>query len=93
MTAQEIVDKLVQARKELGMSQAEVATQLGITQVQYSKYENCKSDLSLTKFLELLRILQVDIADFSDSKHKTREEISAFITAQEADLQKLKDKL
>ncbi len=93
MTPQEIVDKLVKARKQLGMSQAEVAVQLGITQVQYSKYENCKSDLSLTKFLDLLRILQIDIADFSDSKNKTKEEILAFIAQQEADLKRLKDKL
>lgn len=93
MKSRDIMARLIAARKHLGLSQTEVAVQLNITQVQYSKYESGKSDLSLSKFLELLRILEIDISSFSDEINKSKEELLQFIEKQEADLRALKKKI
>lgn len=93
MKVRDIMGRLIAARKHLGLSQTDVATQLNITQVQYSKYESGKSDLSLTKFLELLRILEIDISSFSDEINKSKEELLQFIEKQEGDLRALKKKI
>jgi transcriptional regulator with XRE-family HTH domain len=93
MTSQEIVTILVTTRKKKGFTQTDMAEKLNITQVQYSNYESGKSDLSLSKFLELLKILDINIADFSDEENKSKEEVLTFIEKQEQILKKLKDKI
>lgn len=93
MNTQDIVKRLVSVRKERGYTQAEMAEKLSITQVQYGRYESGKSDLSLTKFIELLKILDINIADFSDEENKSKEEVLAFIEKQKQNLKKLEDKI
>ncbi len=93
MNTQDIVKRLVSVRKERGYTQAEMAEKLNITQVQYGRYESGKSDLSLTKFIELLKILDINIADFSDEENKSKEEVLAFIEKQKQNLKKLEDKI
>ena len=84
---------VVSVRKERGYTQAEMAEKLNITQVQYGRYESGKSDLSLTKFIELLKILDINIADFSDEENKSKEEVLTFIEKQRQVLKKLEDKI
>jgi transcriptional regulator with XRE-family HTH domain len=93
MTPQEIMQHIVAARKEKGYSQDDIAKKLGISQVQFSKYESGISDIQLSKFLELLKILDLDIADFSDSVNNSKEELLNFIDKQEKSLKQLKGKL
>lgn len=93
MTPQEVIQHLVKAREEKGYSQEDIAKQLGISQVQYSKYERRVSDMALSKFLELLRILEVDISTFSDNVQNSKEEMMNFIEKQERSLKNLKEKL
>ena len=93
MNTKDIVKRLVSVRKEKGYTQAEMAEKLNITQVQYGRYESGKSDLSLTKFIELLRILDINIADFSDEENKSKEEVLTFIEKQRQVLKKLEDKI
>ena len=93
MNTQDIVKRLVSVRKERGYTQTEMAEKLNITQVQYGRYESGKSDLSLTKFIELLKILDINIADFSDEENKSKEEVLAFIEKQKQNLKKLEDKI
>jgi transcriptional regulator with XRE-family HTH domain len=93
MKPQEIMQRIIAAREAKGYSQSDIAKQLNISQVQFSKYERGISDIQLSKFLELLKILELDIADFSDGTNNSKEELSNFIEKQERSLKQLKDKL
>ena len=57
-------DQLVQARKTAGLSQAELAALLSQPQSFISKYETGERRLDLIEFLEIARVLQVDIVAF-----------------------------
>jgi len=50
----EIVDEMVRARKELGLTQAEVSRMAGCTQSNLSQIERCKSRPSLRTVLMVL---------------------------------------
>lgn len=93
MSTEEIMQRLIEARKKKNLTQTDIANELNISQVQYGKYENGVSDLSLSKFLELLKILDVDIADFSDTVNQSKEELLTFIEKQERALKLLKEKI
>ena len=93
MDTQDIIAILVAKRKKQGFTQTDMAEKLNVTQVQYGRYESGKSDLSLTKFIELLKILDINIADFSDEENTSKEEVLTFIEKQKQNLKKLEDKL
>ncbi len=52
----ELIDKLADERKRLGLSQFEVAAELGLTQADISKLEHKERRLDV---LELKRILEI----------------------------------
>jgi transcriptional regulator with XRE-family HTH domain len=93
MTHEEIICRLIAVRKKKGFTQTEMSEKLDISQVQYSNYESGKSDLALKKFLELLKILEIDIADFSDEKNTSKDELLSFIEKQKQVLRNLEDKI
>jgi transcriptional regulator with XRE-family HTH domain len=51
---------LIQARKDAGLTQTEVAALLKRPQSYISKYENGERRLDLIEFLELARVLHLD---------------------------------
>jgi transcriptional regulator with XRE-family HTH domain len=54
---------LIEARKEAGMTQAEVAAKLGHGQAYVSKYERGKKVLGVIEFLEVAKALGLDPAE------------------------------
>lgn len=55
---------LIQARKDAGLTQREVATRLDRPQSYVSKYENGERRLDVVEFLELAAILDIDVVRF-----------------------------
>ena len=53
---------LEEMRKSCGLTQAELAKKLGITQQQYSRYENYKMKIKLDTFLKIVEICNCKIA-------------------------------
>lgn len=51
---------LIQARKEAGLKQSDLAKKLGFRQQDVSKYENCIRRLDIVEFLEVCRILNIE---------------------------------
>jgi transcriptional regulator with XRE-family HTH domain len=93
METKEIIDRIATIRKNKGYTQSEIAEKLHVTQVQYGRYESGKSDLSLTKFVQLIKILEIDLADFSDEKNTSKNELLSFIEKQKQVLRNLEDKI
>lgn len=59
-----ILQVIRERRKELGLSQGDIAQKLGVSQGQYSSYEVGRSEMSLDKFLEINQLLNLRLADF-----------------------------
>ena len=57
---------LLDARKERGLQQVEVAERLGKTQSFVSKYERGERRLDFCEFVEVVEVLEIDPAEFID---------------------------
>jgi transcriptional regulator with XRE-family HTH domain len=55
-----VVERLVEARKKLGLSQAAVAQRLGKPQQYVSRYETGERRLDIFEYLDAARVLSVD---------------------------------
>jgi transcriptional regulator with XRE-family HTH domain len=55
---------LIQARKDAGLTQRDLAQRLQRPQSYVSKYENGERRLDLIEFLDLAAVLNIDIAAF-----------------------------
>jgi transcriptional regulator with XRE-family HTH domain len=55
---------LVQARLDSGLTQTQIAEKLGKPQSYISKYERGERRLDFTEFIDLVDILEIDIASF-----------------------------
>lgn len=51
--------RIIQKRKGLGISQAELATQIGLSQSRLSKFESGTGDIGFIAFLETLKVLNL----------------------------------
>lgn len=67
----EIGSKLLRVRQRSGLSQQNVADDLGFSSTAYSKLENGKVDFTSTKFKMLSDYFQVNISDFLDCNIET----------------------
>lgn len=56
-----IINRIVEYRKIRGITQQEIASKLGIAQVNYSKIESGKTSLTVDRLLNIARILKVDL--------------------------------
>lgn len=56
-------ERLTRSRLNAGLTQAQLATQLGIDEKTYGKYEQGKADPSFRRFLDILETLEVS-ADY-----------------------------
>lgn len=57
-------------RVEKGMSQAEVAKRLNISQVAYGRYERGARDAGLNMILRIAEVLEFNPGDFFDAYHR-----------------------
>jgi len=57
---------LTHAREAVGMTQVQVATQLGKPQSYVSKYESGDRRLDVTEFVQIADLLSLDVSDFLD---------------------------
>ncbi len=64
MDKSKILQTIRERRRELGLSQGDLAHKLGVSQGQYSSYEVGRSEMSLDKFLEINQLLELRLADF-----------------------------
>ena len=55
---------LLQARKEAGLTQAELAKKIGISEVAYRQKEQGKRDFKLNECYKIAKIFKKDIGDF-----------------------------
>ena len=80
-----VAKKVKLARKEAGMTQAELAKKLGITNKQLSRIEQAAYMPSLPSFLKLVAVLKLDLKEFGiesvDNKNPIRDEILKIINA------------
>lgn len=67
MDIEVILQKIRETRKAKGLNQSDMALKLGVTQTMYSNYENGKSEMTLTKFLNVVEILGLDILKFQEN--------------------------
>jgi transcriptional regulator with XRE-family HTH domain len=64
MNVEEIVSLVKKVRREKGITQDQMSEKLGITKMQYSNYETCKSQMTLKTFVDVLNILEISLGDF-----------------------------
>lgn len=91
MEADEIIRALKRLRDAKKISQREVAEQLGISVGQYGHYETGHSQMNLSTFVKILKILDVDIQDFfsATTVNINKQELEKLIEA----LQELNSKI
>jgi transcriptional regulator with XRE-family HTH domain len=90
MTTEQVIYLIKKTRKEKNINQKEMAEKLEISQTQYNFYENGKSEMTITKFLKILEILQVNLNDFFNFQNNiTKEDL---INLQN-NIEKLKEKI
>jgi transcriptional regulator with XRE-family HTH domain len=53
-----VLEKLIEARKEKGLSQENMASELGISQAAYTNLEKNESKLTIERFLKISSILE-----------------------------------
>lgn len=58
---EKIINRIVEYRKLRGISQQEIASKLGIAQVNYGKVEAGKTALTVERLVKIARILNVDL--------------------------------
>ena len=68
---------IVDRRRRMGMSQAALAKELGISQQQVSYMEKNPGRIAVEDLYELVKILQFDIAPLSKAFGKTTQDIRA----------------
>ena len=64
-----ILTKITKKRLEKNFSQHYMASQLNISQSYYNKIENGKKELTISRILEIVKILNISITDIFDSKN------------------------
>jgi len=67
-----LIERLIQARRKRGMTQAELALQLGRHQSFVSKIENRERRLDVVEFIEIARLIGEDPHDIIDALGETR---------------------
>ncbi|MCS6821542.1 MAG: helix-turn-helix domain-containing protein [Microscillaceae bacterium] len=85
-----IARTLREKRKELGLSQQQIADKLGITQATYSGWENGQREISLPRYVQLAEILGID-TPFNNSYNPSELPLPKYPT--ELNLAKLKQEL
>ncbi len=87
----QVTDKIRKLRVEKGISQDNVAFELGISHSSYSKIERGETDPNLSRLFELARIFGVGITEFfiDDALTTSKENKEGYGNINKGDLEKL----
>ena len=87
----QVTDKIRKLRVEKGLSQDNVAFELGLSHSSYSKIERGETDPNLSRLFQLAKILGVGIIDFftEDNKPNLKETVTGYGNINNTDLEKL----
>jgi len=61
MTYPDLIHKIRATRKQIGLSQNEMAERLHMTKQQYTRMERQVTILSVTRLMEIVKILEIQI--------------------------------
>ncbi len=67
-----LLEMLIEARRSAGLTQAQVAKRLGRHQSFVSKYERAERRIDVIEFVELARVLNLDLESALQNLHKPR---------------------
>lgn len=56
-------EKIKEARRQLGLSQTELGSSVGITFQQVQKYESGRNRMTVARVLQFCRTLKIDVAE------------------------------
>jgi len=90
MEKQEILELIKSRRKELKLTQEDMATKLNIKSSQYGRYELGKNEMSLDKLLKIGEILGLEVDVDIKDKTEAREAIKAELAQKFIDFLKQK---
>jgi transcriptional regulator with XRE-family HTH domain len=93
---QTVLSNIKKRRETLGFSQDYVAHELDISQAAYSKLESGKTEMSVSQFLSLCRVLQEDFNALIQDETRTKQtppSIEMRLNAIEKELNTLKSRL
>jgi len=68
MDKQRILNIIKNRRKDLKFTQKDVADKLDIERSQYSRYEIGKSEMTLDKFIEISKLLGLELSDYEEKQ-------------------------
>ncbi|GBE37429.1 HTH-type transcriptional regulator Xre [bacterium BMS3Bbin08] len=87
-TSHEIGGKIKKKRRELGISQEELAERLGVTYQQVQRYENGRNKLNVENIQVIADTLDVPPAYFFSDREKeaVSEELTPYLPAEESKL-------
>jgi transcriptional regulator with XRE-family HTH domain len=78
-----IGDRLRELRRERGLTQAELARQIGIQQSDLSRMEKGEYRVSLDNLFKILGVFDLDLADFFGEKAATSEQVQQPLSRQD----------
>jgi transcriptional regulator with XRE-family HTH domain len=89
-TSREIGDKVKKKRREIGISQEELAEKLGVTYQQVQRYENGMNKLNVENIQVIADSLDVPVSYFFGNKRKEKnvvsEEVMSYLPVDESKL-------
>lgn len=88
-----IANKIREARRLQGVSQEQLATDLGITFQQVQKYERAMNRVSASRLIEIADTLKMPVIWFYDIQDNEVKKYTALIVKLDAENTKLKNKL
>lgn len=68
LKVEKVLNKIIEKRKEIGLSMENISNDLGISIGAYNKIEKGETKLSLERLFEILEVLKVDISEIFEIK-------------------------
>jgi transcriptional regulator with XRE-family HTH domain len=65
---EKVLNKIIEKRKEIGLSMENISNDLGISIGAYNKIEKGETKLSLERLYQILEVLKVDISEILEIK-------------------------
>ncbi|WP_154657068.1 helix-turn-helix domain-containing protein [Hugenholtzia roseola] len=93
MNTEQILAKLRQIRKEKGVSQEDIAEQIGVSRPTYLAMENGKQEFSLQRLEKVVKFLNIDIYDLIDKKDEKLNQIAKAISEIKAKIEEIEKKI
>jgi transcriptional regulator with XRE-family HTH domain len=78
-------EKIRSRRLELGLSQEELAREIGLSFQQVQKYERAQNRVSSSKLVEIARALKVDVTYFIGPEYNVPQELGFLFASESSD--------